>query len=130
MKIERIKTVLILVLVFAIAFVMISGDARNLSLHPESIALAQSASPRQDLVSRMRLDVDNFQNAMEDFQTASHVKTDSNITFVAGDMAGNNSGVAAADLTQAVADFTTIYNAIRSGGTISVGVWTNVTKVR
>jgi hypothetical protein len=91
-----------------------------------------SANPRSDLVSALRADVKAFNDAMDAFVAHRAEYVARNINFVIGDMVGANSSSSfnADDIDQAVVDFNTIISAVRSGGTISVGVWNNVIKIK
>ena len=89
-----------------------------------------SANPRSDLVSALRADIAAFNSAMDSFVAHRTEVVARNLTFVAGDMTGANATIVAAELTQALTDMNTIVSAIRSGGTISVGVWPNVIKIK
>ena len=89
-----------------------------------------SANPNSDLVSAFRTGVANFFNALESFHAHLEEKNDRNLTFAAGDMQGANSGITFGTLNQAISDFTVIYNAVHAGGTIAVGQWANVIKIK
>lgn len=91
-----------------------------------------SANPRSDLVSAFRADVAAFNAAMDSFVSHRAEYLARNVNFVIGDMTGSNSSTSftADDVDQMVVDMNTIVNAIRSGGTIAVGVWNNCIKIK
>ena len=90
------------------------------------------SNPRDALVTTIRQAVNDFNGAMDAFVAAKAEHVARNITFVIGDMIGSNSSgsFVAADAQQVMTDFQTIITAIRAGGTIPVGVWNNVVKIK
>ena len=91
-----------------------------------------SPTPKAELVTSLRTDVNNFNDAINSFIAHRAEFVDKNTTFVIGDMTGVNSSTefTAANMNQMVIDFLDIVTKIKTGGTISVGVWTNVIKVK
>ena len=123
------KTILTVVITAVMTLMLFGGNRAPVQAVQVK---AQSADPRGDLVTLVRQDVGNFNAAMDSFIAHRAEWAARNVTFVAGDLKGSNSGAGfvAADVTQAMTDFNTIITAVRSGGTISVGVWTNVIKIK
>lgn len=119
------KTVIACLLSSALTALLVVGVGSH-------VEAAQSANPRADLVTGLRQDVGNFFNAMQSFKAHRQEKISNNVTFVSGDLIGNNNTgtYVAGDMNQMVTDFNTCVDAVQAGGTISVGVWTNVIKVK
>lgn len=90
-----------------------------------------SANPKSDLVTKLRADVGALNTMMDAFVAHRAEYIARNADFVIGDLVGANAtaGFAANDADQMVIDMNTIVTAIRSGGTIAVGVWTNCVKI-
>jgi len=90
------------------------------------------SNPRDALVTAFRQAVGDFNDAMDRFIALRAEYQARNINFVAGDMVGSNvsTSFAADDIDQCVVDFNDIITKVRAGGTISVGVWTNVIKIK
>lgn len=95
---------------------------------------AQSVNPRGDLVTAFRQDVNNINSSFDAFTAHSGVYISSNTNFVVGDLAGANitnpSTFVADDVDQARTDLADIINKVKNGGSIGVGQWANVLKIR
>lgn len=91
-----------------------------------------SPTPKADLVSALRQDVNDFNDAINRFVGHRAEYVDKNVNFVIGDMTGVNSSAefTADQVDQCVIDFNAIIVAIKSGGTISIGQWTNCIKIK
>lgn len=123
------RTILTVTITFVMALLLFGGQRAPV----QATESRQSANPRSDLVTFLRQDVAAFNGAMDSFVAHRAEYVARNISpFVIGDMTGSNSSTSftAADVNQSVVDFNTIVNAVRNGGTISVGVWGNVIKIK
>jgi len=124
------KTILTVAITAVVTLMLFGGGRAPVQANPG--VKAQSANPRGDLVTLLRQDVGNFNAAMDSFVAHRAEVQGRNITFVTGDMTGSNSNgsMVAADVNQVIVDFQTIVTAVRSGGTIAVGVWGNCLKIK
>lgn len=97
-----------------------------------TLVLAQSANPKGDLITALRQDAGNMFTAIQSFRGHRAEYVSKNINFVDGDLTGANSTgqFVGNDVDQMVVDMKTICDAIENGGTINVGVWGNVIKIK
>lgn len=93
---------------------------------------AQSANPRADLVTALRQDSAAMYTTIQTFRGHRAEYVFKNVNFVSGDLTGSNvtGTFVADDVDQMVTDMKTICDAIENGGTIGVGVWGNVLKIK
>lgn len=127
------RNVLVFVIGFAIAVALFGGSKAPAAMQSVTVR-AQSANPRGDLVTRTRQVVGKINAGFDEFGAIRNEYVGANVNFTSADLSGSNITLPATfvadDVDQVMTDLNNIITDVKAGGTISVGEWTNVMKVR
>jgi hypothetical protein len=123
------RTILTALISSAMTLMLFGGNRTPEAIQPAQV-VAQAATAKSDLITKMRQDVQLVTGGYESFRGHREELLARNFTFVDGDFSGANAGITATVFNQAMTDFEDLRNKTYNGGTISVGVVNNVYKIR
>lgn len=95
---------------------------------PRPVA-AQATTTKSNLISLIRQDATDFLTVRAKIRQHRASFDALGFTFVDGDFIGDNAGITAAQFTTAVTNLTAIADGFDLGGTLAVGIPTNINRI-
>ena len=126
---QTIRThVLTALITAALMTVLFAGtNSRTPSVLPT--ASAQATTTKPNLITHMRQDATDLINTEANYRAHRAQYDALSYSWADNDFSGNNAGPTAAQFTTAVSNMGTIFDAVKSGGTLSAGLPTTLHRI-